>query len=167
MKGISRVQDVITFHAKSTNTTPTGSRLIKRRKPASSVPGTSWPRTSSAILFRYSPLLTAVVISFAVYAIGLPICCVSSFANSSCFSLSSCSAFVTIFCRLLSVGQDFRYAAKAFWAIEGSFAISSGEAALRITIGWFVEGEIVVKVSLDMSLVGSMRRNLGIRSMEG
>ena len=38
----------------------------------------------------------------------------------------------------------------AFWAIDGSFAISSGEAAFRVTIGWLVEGEIVVKVSPDI-----------------
>jgi hypothetical protein len=38
----------------------------------------------------------------------------------------------------------------AFWAIDGSFAISSGEAAFRVTIGWLVEGEMVVKVSPDI-----------------
>lgn len=55
-----------TFQANRTSTTPTGSRLIYLLKPFSVSPGTSESMISEAILFKYSPLLTAVATSFAV-----------------------------------------------------------------------------------------------------
>jgi len=97
------------------------------------------------ILSMYSPRAAAVVISFAVYEIGRPICSVNSFASLSCRSRSSLRAFLTIACRSDNVVR--LNDSNASCALFGIVTSSLSEGPVRVRIGLLVEGEMVVSVS--------------------
>jgi len=137
----------LTFQAKRTNTGPRGTLRMYLLKPSCGSPGLS-ARASLLILSIYSPRATAVVTSLAVYAMGLPICSVSSFANSSCRELRRSKAFLTIFCR--SARGVFLYDSKAVHDRFGRASSSEAEGPCRVTIGLLVIGEMVVIVSVAM-----------------
>jgi len=137
----------LTFQAKRINTGPTGTLRMNLLKPFSASPSVSF-NASSLILRRYSPLFTAVVTSFAVYAIGLPICSVSSFARTSCLSFRSFNAFFTIAC--LSAKDVLRKLWNASVATWGRSSRSEADMPGRVSTGLLVVGEIVVIVSTDI-----------------
>lgn len=153
VKGCSADRKLLTFHAKIISTGPIGSFRMNRLNPFSGSPSVSF-KESPLILSRYSPLATAVVISFAVYAMGLPICSVSSFANSSCLSVRSFSAFLTMACRSEMV--VFLNDKKASVATFGRASISAFERPLRTTTGLLVVGDIVVIFSTDIFVSSSI-----------
>ena len=114
------------------STGPTGILRIYLLKPCSGSPSVSF-NASSLIFNRYLPLATAVVISLAVYAMGRPICSVSSFARTSCLELRISRAFVAIVRRLC---EDVNlYSSNACSAARGSNAISEVERPSRMTTG--------------------------------
>lgn len=119
-------------------------------KPSCASPGVSC-KACSLILSMYSPLATAVVISLAVYAMGRPICSVSSLASSSCLSLMSCKALRTIFWR--SENGVLRYFKNAFCADFGSSASFASVGPWRSSMGLLVDGEMVVIFSEAISLL--------------
>lgn len=116
-------------------------------KPCSGSPSVSF-RASLLIFSRYSPLATAVVISFAVYAIGRPICSVSSVASTSCLSLMSFRALLTIACR--SPKGKSRKSLKACVEIAGRRATSESDRLLLVNMGSFVVGDMVVRTSVGI-----------------
>jgi hypothetical protein len=116
-------------------------------KPFSASPSVSF-NASSLIFNKYSPLFTAVATSFAVYAIGRPICSVSSFANTSCLSLRSLRALLTIAC--LPAKVDLRKLRNASVATWGRNASSVAEMPFLVTTGLFVVGDTVVIISTDI-----------------
>ena len=137
----------LTFQAKSIRTGPTGTFRMNLLNPFSASPSVSF-NVSSLIFCRYSPRFTAVVTSFAVYAIGRPICSVSSLASISCLSPKIFNAFFTIACLSAKVVlRKFRKASVATW---GRRASSVAEMPFLVTTGLFVEGDIVVIISTDM-----------------
>jgi len=138
---------VLTFQAKTTNTTPSGIFRIYLSNPSSDSPGVAF-KHSSLTLSIYSPLAAAVVISLAVYAIGLPICCVSSCARSYWREVRISRARRTIFWR--SGRGVLLHVLKAVWAFLGRSVSSASVGVWRVRIGLLVEGEIVVRVSVDI-----------------
>ena len=130
-------------------TGPLGTFLMNLLKPSSGSPSVSL-RASSLIFNKYSALVTAVLISFAVYAIGLPICSVRSFANTSFRAESSCNAFFTMACRCFS--EVRLKSLKAFVATTGNSAASSSDRPCRLRICSFVMGEMVLRCSDAMAL---------------
>ena len=142
--------DPLAFQAKRINTGPTGTFRIYLLKPCSGSPGVSF-KASSLTLRRYRPLATAVVISLAVYAIGLPICSVSSSASTSCFARSKSRALFTIRCR--SFKLVVLYVSNARSACVGSRAMSALERPLRVRIGLLVDGDIVISCSAKSDIL--------------
>lgn len=132
-------REELTFHAKIIKTGPLGTFLMNLVKPCSCSPSVSF-NASSLIFNKYSALASAVLISFAVYAIGLPICSVSSFAKTSFRADSNCRAFFTTVCRCAR--EVCRYSSKAFVATMGSSVASDSDRPYRVRIGWFVMGEM-------------------------
>lgn len=146
----------LTFHAKMTSTGPTGVLRMNRSKPFSASPGVSFSASSLAFN-KNSARLMAVEISLPVYAIGRPICSVSSRASSSVRPASASSALRTMIWRSLSL--VVRHVLNALAAVSGSSARSACEMPLRVTIGSFVVGEMVVMTSTDMMAGSGMGRN--------
>lgn len=140
----------LTFHAKMMRTGPTGTLRMNLLKPASGSPSVSL-RASSLIFRRYSARLMAVVISLPVYARGRPIWTVSSRARSSVLAARSVRAFFTMIC--LSASGVVRHDLKASVVAFGRRPNSTSEMPLRVRIGSFVVGEMVVKTSADMMKV--------------
>lgn len=137
----------LTFQAKSIRTGPTGTFRTNLLNPFSASPSVSF-NVSSLIFSKYSPRFTAVVTSFAVYAIGRPICSVSSLASISCLSPKIFNAFFTIAC--LSAIVVFRKLRKASVATSGRSLRSAAETPFLVKMGLFVIGEMVVIVSTDI-----------------
>lgn len=144
---MSLASQELTFQAKIIRTGPMGAFRINLLNPFSASPSVSL-NVSSLILSIYSPRFTAVVTSFAVYAIGRPICSVSSLASTSCLSPKIFNAFFTIAC--LSARDVLRKLRKASVATSGRSLRSAAEMPFRVKIGLFVIGEMVVIVSTDI-----------------
>jgi hypothetical protein len=143
----SRTMDLLTFHAKRIKTGPTGILRMNLLKPFSASPSVSF-KASSLIFKRYSALITAVVTSFAVYAIGLPICSVSSLAKTSSLLFKISKAFVTIAC--LSFNVVLRQLLNASVARVGKSSRSEAEMPFLVKTGLLVIGDMVVIVSTDI-----------------
>lgn len=113
-------------------------------------------KASSQMLSRCSPRATAVVTSFAVYAIGRPICSVISLASSSCLLLMMSSAFLTY--AFLSSSDVFLYDLKASADLVAKSLSSLSLSPLRSTMPLLVMGEMVVIVSAMIVCSSQYRR---------
>lgn len=131
--------------------------------PFSASPSVSF-RVSSLILRRYSQRATAVEISFPVKAIGLPIWVVTSRASSSVLSVSHLRAFFTMAC--LSANEVFLHSWNASAEVLGISSTSSAEMPLRVMMGSFVLGEMVVRTSTDILVCWQRTHWFGMENEE-
>lgn len=128
-------------------TGPLGTFLMNLVNPFCGSPAVSLS-ASSLTLNKYSALIMAVSTSLAVYAIGRPICSVSSFAKTSFRAERSCNAFSTILCRCAN--DVCLYSLNASVTSNNNLVTSFSDRPCRVKIGSFVIGDMVLRISAAM-----------------